>query len=45
MSSYVNYGYNMDNILVAMLTLFSFSTLEGWNDYVYKFMDGTLNGP
>ena len=29
----------MDNIENAMLTLFVFATLEGWNDLVYTYLD------
>lgn len=30
---------NMDNILNALVTLFVLSTLEGWPDYMYNFID------
>lgn len=30
---------NMDNILNALVTLFVLSTLEGWPDYMYDFID------
>lgn len=34
-----NRDMNMDHILRAMVTLFVLSTLEGWPDYMYDFID------
>jgi len=34
-----NHDMNMDNILNALVTLFVLSTLEGWPDYMYDFID------
>ncbi|CAD8079150.1 unnamed protein product [Paramecium primaurelia] len=36
---------NFDNILNGMLTLFILSTLEGWPDIMYWFIDADESGP
>lgn len=33
----------MDTIQSAMLTMFVFASLEGWNDIVYAFMDSSVS--
>lgn len=35
----------MDNLFNAMLSLFVLSTLEGWPDYFFNFMDSSELGP
>lgn len=35
----------MDNIFEAMLTLFVLSTLEGWPNYLFYFIDASNEGP
>jgi hypothetical protein len=42
---WANYQINFDNILNGMLTLFLLSTLENWPTFMYKFVDGTEEGP
>lgn len=37
--TWANYPWNMDEFGTAMLTIFVFSTLEGWNDLVYTYLD------
>jgi len=41
------YPWNMDDISSAMLSIFVFATLEGWNDLVYTYLDSndSLYGP
>ena len=34
---------NFDNIISGMITLFVLSTLEGWPDYMYYFVDADIN--
>ena len=36
---------NFNNIFIAMLTLFILSTIEGWPNYMYEFIDGYEDGP
>lgn len=36
---------NFDNILSGMVTLFVLSTLEGWPNYLYNFIDADDSGP
>ena len=36
---------NFDNIISGMITLFVVSTLEGWPDYLFNFMDADDSGP
>lgn len=31
---------NFDNIFSSMMTLFVLSTVEGWPDYMWQFIDG-----
>ncbi len=38
------YDINMDNIFRAMLSLFIISTLEGWPNYMYNFIDADDTG-
>jgi len=33
------YPWNMDNIIYSILTIFVLSTLEGWNEITYTFID------
>lgn len=40
-----NRKVNFDNILNGMLTLFILSTLEGWPDIMYWFIDADEAGP
>ncbi|CAD8122811.1 unnamed protein product [Paramecium sonneborni] len=40
-----NRDINFDNVLRGMLTLFVLSTLEGWPDYMYYFIDADESGP
>lgn len=40
-----NRDLNFDNIANGMITLFVLSTLEGWPDYMYYFIDADENGP
>ncbi|CAD8210431.1 unnamed protein product [Paramecium octaurelia] len=40
-----NRDINFDNVLQGMLTLFVLSTLEGWPDYMYYFIDADESGP
>lgn len=42
---WMTYDLNFDNILNTMITLFIMSTLEGWPDYMYNFIDGSESGP
>lgn len=42
---WANYRTNFDNILNGMLTLFILSTMEGWPDYMYLFIDADESGP
>lgn len=35
----------MDRIDDAMLSIFVFATLEGWNDLVYNYIDSDLEAP
>ncbi len=41
------FPWNMDNIVQAMLSIFVFATLEGWNDLVYNYLDSNeaIYGP
>ena len=36
---------NFDNIINGMITLFVFSTLENWPEFMYDFMDASDSGP
>jgi len=36
---------NFENVLEGMLTLFIYSTLEGWSRYSWTFIDATSDGP
>ncbi|XP_062855053.1 calcium channel, voltage-dependent, L type, alpha 1S subunit, b [Trichomycterus rosablanca] len=36
---WVNYDFNFDNVLKAMLALFTVSTFEGWPELLYKAID------
>ena len=36
---------NFNNIFNAMLTLFILSTIEGWPNYMYEFIDGNIDKP
>lgn len=36
---------NFENVLEGMLTLFIYSTLEGWPRFSYTFIDASSNGP
>lgn len=40
-----NYKTNFDNIFNGMLTLFILSTMEGWPDLMYLFIDADESGP
>lgn len=40
-----NHKTNFDNILNGMLTLFVLTTLEGWPDLMYYFIDADEDGP
>ena len=35
----------MDNIYNAMISLFVVSTMEGWPDTMYFYIDGSEDGP
>ena len=36
---------NFDNIFTALTTLFVLSTIEGWPNYVFVFVDGGSTDP
>jgi hypothetical protein len=36
---------NFENVLQGMLTLFVYSTFEGWPVYSWNFIDATSDGP
>ena len=36
---------NFENVLQGMLTLFVYSTFEGWPKYSWNFIDATSDGP
>ena len=36
---------NFDNFINSFTSLFVLSTLEGWPDYMYNLIDGSLDGP
>ena len=38
-AKWASYDFNFDNILSGMVTLFVLSTLEGWPDWMYYFID------
>lgn len=42
---WANHDMNFDNVTSGMITLFVLSTLEGWPDYLYFFVDADINGP
>jgi len=33
------YPWNMDDIFRALLSIFVFASIEGWNDIVYTYID------
>lgn len=35
------FNYNMDNVVIAMMTLFAVSNNEGWPDTMYAYSDAT----
>lgn len=46
-NKWLTYPWNMDDISNAMLSIFVFATLEGWNDLVYTYLDSNdaIYGP
>lgn len=43
--TWATYDMNFDNVGHGLLTLFVYSTFEGWPTYSWNFIDATSSGP